>query len=108
MLKFGGRGAAWAHRNLPAKNTLTAADGNHPLKTAAMSDCVCTPRASVGCEGDGLLVVGVVDPEATVLRTHIRGHVAGREAATDNANCSSGEGGNMTPAIKGMRKGLRK
>ena len=29
----------------------------------------------VGCEGDGLLVVGVVDPKATVLRSHIRGHV---------------------------------
>ena len=29
----------------------------------------------VGGEGDGLLVVGVVDPEATVLRPHVGGHV---------------------------------
>jgi hypothetical protein len=26
-------------------------------------------------EGDGLLVVGVIDPEAAVLRLHVRGHV---------------------------------
>ena len=53
---------------------------NRPLKTAGMTGYVCTPHLLQvfhpgGREGDGLLVVSVVDPEATVLRLHVGGHV---------------------------------
>jgi hypothetical protein len=36
-------------------------------------------------EGGGLLVVGVIDPEAAVLRLHVRGHGWSRHASQRRA-----------------------
>jgi hypothetical protein len=50
---------------------------SHPLKTATFAFCEQLSQVihCGGREGDGLMVVGVVDPQAAVLRLHIRGHV---------------------------------
>jgi len=47
---------------------------NHPFRTAGVTDCVCAPRGAssdIPFQGDSLLVVGVMDPEAAVLWIHL-------------------------------------